>query len=267
MQADTIVALLREKHKEDVFVAECKDGPTVFGSHLRMDAWTMNRSWSNPCTSGYEVKVGRSDYLQDDKWPGYLPLCNKFWFVSPADVIHPSEVPESAGLMHVASTGRILRTVKKAPYRQVDDPVALYRYILMCRATIKGAWAESEGDRQARLDFWRRWLADKEASLEIGHHVSQKLSQKVKEEIRAVRRNQHDLELRLEKLEAVRGILADMGIREGTWFLSHEVKQQIERARAAIPDSLRNDLEVAKREIEKVLADIGQLQGTGDPHP
>lgn len=48
MDAGTIVALLRTKHAEDVFVDECKDGPTHYGHHLRMDAWAMKKKLGEP---------------------------------------------------------------------------------------------------------------------------------------------------------------------------------------------------------------------------
>lgn len=67
-----VVELLRAKHSGDVFVEECKNGPTHSagrGGMVRMDAWAMPRSWAHPAVSGYEVKISRSDFLGDDKWP------------------------------------------------------------------------------------------------------------------------------------------------------------------------------------------------------
>lgn len=67
--SSAIVALLAARHVNDVFIPECKDGPTQSGSHLRMDAWAMNKSWAHPCAIGYEVKVTRADFIGDNKWP------------------------------------------------------------------------------------------------------------------------------------------------------------------------------------------------------
>jgi hypothetical protein len=92
--AQTIVDLLAEKHSSDVFIRECKDGPSVNNSHCRLDAWAMKRSWSSPCTYGYEVKVSRQDFLKDDKWRNYLPYCNEFYFAATKGLIQLEELPE-----------------------------------------------------------------------------------------------------------------------------------------------------------------------------
>ena len=67
MNARDIVDLLSTKHSKDLFIPECKDGPTWGASHLRLDAWALTRSWASPCSYGYEIKVSRSDWMQDDK--------------------------------------------------------------------------------------------------------------------------------------------------------------------------------------------------------
>src|SRR5258706_16426649 len=56
LAAEQLLALLAEKHAADVFVPECKDGPSQGTQHFRMDAWAMLKSWSNPLTIGYEIK-------------------------------------------------------------------------------------------------------------------------------------------------------------------------------------------------------------------
>ena len=78
--ARQIVDLLDVRHGRDVFVPECKGGPTWGGGHRRLDAWAMRRSYTKPCVWGYEIKISRSDFFADEKWPGYLPFCNQFYF-------------------------------------------------------------------------------------------------------------------------------------------------------------------------------------------
>src|SRR5687767_11755578 len=119
--ASVILAMLTNKHAEDVFVPECKDGPS-HGSMCKLDGWAMAKSWARPCVTGYEIKVSRSDFLRDNKWPSYLPMCNELYFVSPRDVIKPEECPEPCGLLYVADSGTRLFTKKKAPYRSVTIP-------------------------------------------------------------------------------------------------------------------------------------------------
>ena len=132
-----ILDLLRYKHREDVFVSECKDGPTWSGKgHHRMDAWTMKRKWTHPLTIAYEIKKSRSDFLRDNKWSAYLPCCNQLFFVCPNGLIQPQEVDERCGLMWVSETGRTLLTKRIAPNRDLVISENVYRYILMCRTQI-----------------------------------------------------------------------------------------------------------------------------------
>lgn len=105
MTAKQILDLIAAKHANDVFVPECKDGSTVFGSHFRLDAWAMNRSWANPMSTGYEIKVSRSDWLRDDKINAYADLCNRLYLVAPAGVIEPAEIPPFCGLLVPAYHG------------------------------------------------------------------------------------------------------------------------------------------------------------------
>lgn len=133
MNSRDIIQLLKNRHREDVFVPECKNGSTHFGHHIRLDAWAMRKSWANAATFGYEIKVSRKDFLSDDKWTGYLDYCDMFYFVCPHGMIQPEELSESAGLLWVFKQGSGLRLKKKAPHRSVVIPEDFYRYLLMCR--------------------------------------------------------------------------------------------------------------------------------------
>ena len=135
--ANQIQSLLARKHSEDIFVSECKDGPTVATNHLRMDAWTMKRSWTNPLSIAYEIKVSRQDFLNDHKWHNYLNYCNEFYFVCPSGLIDKSELPDEVGLIYVAKTGTRLFKKKPAHRRIIELPESLLKYILICRAEVR----------------------------------------------------------------------------------------------------------------------------------
>jgi hypothetical protein len=176
MTSNDILKLLKEKHHDDVFIPECKDGPTWLKKHRRLDAWTMKKSWKNPLTCGYEIKVTRSDFLQDKKWPEYLPLCNQFYFVTPPKLLRPSEIPEDCGLMEVASTGNKLLIKKKVSYREVALPESLMRYILMSRAVIKDEVWQDEDSRERRVEAWKSWLEERASYRTVGYLVRKKLN-------------------------------------------------------------------------------------------
>ncbi len=120
-------------------MAQCKIGPS-FGAPglLILDAWVLPRSWVKPIL-GYEIKVSRSDFLQDKKWRGYLDWCHKFAFVVPWGMVKKEEVPEEAGLMWTTQNGRGLRWVKHAPNRRVEIPSEIFHYVLMWRAKFDGS--------------------------------------------------------------------------------------------------------------------------------
>ena len=52
-----------------------------------------------------------------DKWRGYLPYCNQFYFVTPPGLVDPGEVGSDAGLIVCSKNATRLYTKRKAPTR------------------------------------------------------------------------------------------------------------------------------------------------------
>ena len=186
LTAKDIIALLSVRHKNDLFVPECKLGSTwagCGGAHQRFDAWAMRRSWTQPNTWGYEVKVRRSDFINDTKWPGYLAHCNQFSFACPWGLIKPEELHEGCGLIWVTQGGRRLIAKVAAPRRDIEPPIELMTYVLMSRASIHGHLGidglPMSATRERSLNHWRAWLAEKEESRELGYEVSKAIRDKV----------------------------------------------------------------------------------------
>ena len=179
MIAQDITALLADKHHSDLFVPECKVNST-WGQEptYRLDAWAMKRSWSPWTTFGYEIKVSRSDFLQDDKWLNYLPLCHRFSFVCPRGLIDPKEVSDGAGLIWTTKNGQRLITKVKAPQREIEPPLALLVYVLMSRTLITDSTyrAYEEPSREQQIVYWRHWLMQKAESRNLGRVVSKELA-------------------------------------------------------------------------------------------
>lgn len=172
--AKKIEQMLAEKHAEDIFVPECKNGPSNGGELLRLDGWAMKKSWSKPLTIGYEIKVSRSDFMKDEKWKFYLQYCNELYFVCPAKLILPEDLPPEIGLMYVSATGSRLFTKRKAAYRDAQIPENLFRYILMCRVNITREHRYSyEFDKVA---YWRKWLEEKRGKKDLGILVSRRVA-------------------------------------------------------------------------------------------
>ncbi len=137
MTAETILQALKNRHWKDVFISECKTGPTWFNHNLRkLDAWVMPRSYTNFTTIGYEIKISKSDFKRDCKWLEYLPYCHQFYFVCPWGLIQPDEVNGDAGLCWVSKNGKRIYIKKRAAYRDIEIPMDILIHVLMSRVVV-----------------------------------------------------------------------------------------------------------------------------------
>lgn len=269
VRAVEVLALLAERHLGDVFVPECKSGPTHGAQHVRLDAWAMRRSWSKPSTFGYEIKVSRSDFLRDDKWHSYLGLCSDFYFVTAHGICTLSEIPEPAGWIEVSKTESRLFTRKKAPTRyNVAIPEDLFRYVLMCRSRISRHDLDERRGPTNGLDYWRTWLAERSEKKTVGGRVS-----------RALREALFNAEIatkaavkRAESYEEIRECLHGHGIDENTrstWI----VDRRIEDLRKIMNPEIARALNEAERAIanlktmagKTVNCEIGVTRGGAKP--
>lgn len=184
--AQEVKAAIAKRHAADLFFTEVKNGPTqIVNHHSKIDALAMKISWTNFTITGYEVKVARSDFLRDEKWRAYLPMCNQLYFAVAPGVCDPSEVPEVCGLVTVTQKGA-LRTVRKAPWRDIDPPVEMFMYLMF---NYIGAYHGRDVAlpraeqllRDERLDLFRKYLDDQADMKEIGRRVGGKLGREVSE--------------------------------------------------------------------------------------
>ncbi len=136
--AKTIRNVIACKHSKDLIVPECKTGPTWFNDNLRkLDVWILRRSWTQFATIGYEIKISRSDFLRDKKWPEYLQYCHEFSFVCPWGIINPEEITDSSvGLYWISKNGKRLFIQRKAEHREIELPDLLIYHILMSRVVV-----------------------------------------------------------------------------------------------------------------------------------
>lgn len=227
MSAKELISMLAARHADDVFVPECKDGPTQGTTHFRLDGWAMRRSWSNPCVWGYETKVTRRDFVQDQKWQQYLPLCNQLYFVAPKGIIQENELSADVGLLVVAGSRLVCK--KKAAHRQVEIPDSLWRYILMCRTSIRGenSAGDAETERRDRTERYAAWAADSKHRKILGSLIGSKITERMDE---LVRRNERLTEYRkatklLERRLRETGVDPD----DPGWIATHKIAAFVER--------------------------------------
>jgi len=257
--ADKIKNLLSVKHSKDVFVTECKNGPSYGGGLRMMDAWAMKRSWAKPCFCGYEIKVSRPDFLSDTKWPDYLPLCNEFSFVCPSGVINPGELSKDVGLLIVSTTGTRLFTKKKAPYRIIETPEELLLYILMARSRIVGSSYYAE--REINKEYWERWLGNKKANLELGTRCSEKLRKSYQEQVYEVQRKMKVIQREMESYKPIKEICKELKLNPYTCIFKETFRQQIKNLQQLIPPEILTKCESLQKQLGQFIADINSKSG------
>jgi hypothetical protein len=216
VRADMVKQALAKRHWQDFFLTEVKNGATHTNNELlKMDAMAIKKSWANPCITGYEVKVDRSDFTRDNKWPGYMAYCNQFSFVCQTGLIQPDELPIEVGLIYYNPEKHSLTTKRKALYRNVDIPSAVLYYIIMNRL---------DNDRHPffsnQREFIKSYMQDKEDRQALGRQFGIKISREIKEMRERTKDLERDKERNRESkqvLDEVRDILREFGIQVNSW--------------------------------------------------
>lgn len=225
VRADLITKALAEKHKDDVFMTQVRTGPGSWhkGELRVFDAIGIKRSWAHPLYHGYEVKVSRSDFKKDEKWPLYLDFCHEFSFVCPKDLIKPDELPEEVGLIYFNVKSNQLRTVRKAVYRQIEIPRSMLEYIIM---------AKVESDRHPFFSTDREllsaWVEDRSDRVTLGLEVSEKLRNimhKLHHDQYELERKKNDVEFDEKLFGDLRNELSQYGIFLEHWKWKEELRR------------------------------------------
>ena len=103
---------------------EWRTGRGAAAIEQSLDAWAM-QLWSPREIHAFEVKVSRGDFLREIKDPTKrefgLLVSTRFWFVAPAGLIDPAEVPPDSGLLEVDAAGSV-RTRRQAPAHTPQIP-------------------------------------------------------------------------------------------------------------------------------------------------
>lgn len=95
----------------------------LFSGSRRIDFWTLEPVPSKGFrASAFEIKVSRSDFLRDrdGKQDGALKWSDRFWYVTPPDLLTKADLPEWSGLQEW--DGKAFRVVRKAPGRSKAEP-------------------------------------------------------------------------------------------------------------------------------------------------
>lgn len=73
--------------------------PEFTYGNKRIDAAIIdiNHRWIR----GFEIKISRADFLQDDKWTGYSSFCSSLSIACPEGLIKPEEIKKPFGLVWI----------------------------------------------------------------------------------------------------------------------------------------------------------------------
>lgn len=204
VRADMILRQLSKRHvgrvksPDDVFLTNVKNGRSWDNDNLLiMDALAIRRSWRKPCFTGYEIKVDRSDFLRDQKWPGYLEFCHEFYFVCPVGLIQPEELPSEVGLIYYNPEKDCILTRRKALYRPVEIPYDLLMYLVMTRI---------DGDRRhpfftSRREYFETLIKEKAERKKIGEYIAREVGGRIKELLEENKKMKRELSLAQQKAQ------------------------------------------------------------------
>lgn len=246
---------LSQTRPEEYFLTEVKNGSTYLPSDqglLIFDAVHIKRSWAHPRITIYEVKVSRSDFLQDNKWKLYLQYCNEFFFVVPKGMIDRSELPEDIGLIYYNPETKKLVTKQKSKFRQCENPNDMYRYIIYSRLKENPYPFYEE-----KAEYAKAYIEDKKDKLYIGRNLGSKMAKDLSEAYKRLEELPH-FESRMKFFEDIQVLLADNDIYVNT----------PERALDEITGIISNgktirtrDLELMERDCDYLMKRIKKLKG------
>ena len=256
----TLLAALAQRHSDAVFVPECKNGPTQTGSHRRLDAWVLLKTWSPVTAIGYEIKVSRADWRRDEKLDEYAGLCHLLYIVAPKGVVPLEEVPAGIGLLEPAGDKGRLVTRRKPTRREIEMPVALLVYVLMCRAKITTERAEF-GDREWKLRSLRIWAEGKNERREL-HHL---ISGRIREQFDAQEDELHRLTSKLERLERVERTIRDLGFDPDEPCTEWKAEKRIREMSRVIDPWLPRELTKTSKSLESIAAALEALRAPAAP--
>ena len=251
MDSGHLMQLLAARHTEDVFVPECKDGPSMGETHVRLDGWAMTRSWSHFTTYGYEVKVSRSDFQRDTKWQSYLKYCHEFYWVCPANLISVNEVADVAGLLWTTKSGNRLIMKKRAPRRDIQIPWTLWAYIVMCRTKITS-------DTQDRRAYYQSVVEARNDDARLGQLVSRILARKYRRDVDSVRHENDRLQARQHYVEEMERTFVGLGIDVMALYSEHSRKRAAQAAVIGLTTQEIEAIRSAHEGLTRLLKTTGQ---------
>ena len=191
---------LRYPAGEWALIFELSKGTGYEGAGGRIDAAAFN-CWPSQGMHrlGLEVKRTRGDFLREMKKPAKRKWVeenfHETYFVVPAGLVKPEEVPESWGLLMATKDGKKLRQVKQAMHRDLESlperlALAAIRSMATTLASVQSKEITFDGETITQADLDRKVAASFTAHTES----QQKLAEKNFAQQRALDEDRHNLQ-------------------------------------------------------------------------
>lgn len=247
--AQDIKYALSRKHKEDFFLTEVKNGSTWMSKELAiMDGLAIKKSWAKPCLTGYEIKVSRSDFMNDEKWPVYKELCHRFYFACPKDLIKPEELPDDVGLIWFNPENKNLYTRKKSKFRDIEMSADMFYYIILSRLE-----NQKHPFFSSQRELLEQYVIDKVSKRELGRRVASKMAKQLmeaEEKLNKLDREIERLRFDKERFESFLTIMKKHGLNSNRWSAETDLDKALT---TTVPPKLIETLQTIKKSSEKLL--------------
>lgn len=244
---------LADYHQKDYFITECKTCSTYFPDPqglLIFDGLAVRKSYTGPCITGYEIKVSRSDFLQDAKWHLYLQYCNEFYFVVPNGLISKDELPENVGLIYYYPDSGSLKKRKKAMYRNIEEPVGVYKYIIFSRL---------DQDRmpfyESRAEYAKAYIEDKKGKEVLGIMLGSKMAKDLSDmqrKLESLSNVEHEHEL----LQKIKDICKKHDVGKYAW----RDDSLLEELDKALQSHYPKNLDQVQRSLQNALDTLSAIE-------
>lgn len=245
--AGDIACALRRRHRDDVTSVE---HATRHGS-MRLDFWALARSWAKYKTTGYEIKVTRRDFVQDEKWLSYRPYVHELYMACAWGIVQPEEMPEGVGLLWM-NKGHTL-TVKRKAARQEPEPEKLIELLTrQCWGPYQGAQQLSREERYSEMK--RKYEKDKDMA-DFGRNLEWRIANLTRTAAAEMRKAQ-------DQQEKLKGLL-DWAKSQGldplrSYQPMTSIQASLEKAIGGLSPAVVRELEVKQRAIESLLQGEGR---------
>jgi len=195
------------------------------GSRI-LDGWALLPTWSPLTAIGYEIKVSRSDWLQDQKFEEYRGCCHLFLVVAPPKVVAASEMPAGVGLLEPVGQGDGQRLVMRVkPVRQEADFAKLSRLMAHALMWKKGIGGSSQARRERQIAYWQSLVDQRER----GHTLGREVKGRIRDTIRELLSAAQTAESRANTLQWAAEVFDSLGIRPGydRWSTERNITQAL----------------------------------------